>query len=102
MSEDHTQRVLANPLFKQLVTRRSRFAWTLSAIMLVVFYGYVLVVAFAPELLGQPMAEGMTLSIGVPVGAGIILLSWLLTAVYVKRANGEFEALNKQIIEELK
>lgn len=102
MAQDVTERVLANPAFQTLVRRRTRFAWTLTAIMLVVFYGYVMVVAFKPELLGVPMAEGMTLSIGFPIGAAIIILSWLLTAIYVRRANNEFEALTRKVIEELK
>lgn len=102
MQEDATQRILANPRFTELTKKRSRFAWTLSAIMLIVFYGYVMVVAFEPDLLAAKVSEGATLSIGIPIGAGIIILAWVLTAVYVTRANGEFEKLNREIIEESK
>jgi uncharacterized membrane protein (DUF485 family) len=70
--------------------------------MLIVFYGYVMVVAFKPELLAAKVADGATLSMGIPIGAAIIVLAWVLTAVYVTRANGEFEKLNRQIIEESK
>ncbi len=102
MQQDATQRILANPRFKELTTKRSRFAWLLSAIMLIVFYGYVMIVAFKPEMLAVKVSEGATLSVGIPIGAGIIILAWVLTAVYVVRANGEFEKLNREIIEESK
>lgn len=102
MQKDAYERILENPRFKELTSKRSRFAWLLSAIMLIVFYGYVLVVAFKPQLLAAKIAEGATLSIGVPIGAAIIILAWVLTTVYVARANGEFERLNREIIEDLK
>lgn len=102
MQEDAYARILANPRFLELTSKRSRFAWLLSAIMLVVFYGYVLVVAFRPDLLATKLHDGATLSVGVPIGAAIIVLAWLLTTIYVARANTEFERLNQQIIEELK
>lgn len=58
MSTEMYQRMKANPKFQDLVARRSRFAWTLAFIVLTMFYGFVLVVAFNPTSLGQPLAEG--------------------------------------------
>lgn len=102
MGQESVERILANPRFQELVAKRSRFAWTLSAIILAVFYGYILVVAFNPQVLAVPLGEGWTLTVGIPVGAGIIVLSFLLTWAYVARANGEFERLNREVLEELK
>lgn len=102
MDQDVVDRILANPRFQELTEKRSRFAWTLLGVLMVMFYGYVLVVAFAPALLATPIAPGMTLSIGFPIGAGIIITSWVLTAIYVSRANGEFEDLTRAVLEELK
>ncbi|SOD90664.1 DUF485 domain-containing protein [Caenispirillum bisanense] len=101
MGQESVERILANPRFQELVAKRSRFAWTLSAIILAVFYGYILVVAFNPQVLAVPLGEGWTLTVGIPVGAGIIVLSFLLTWAYVTRANGEFERLNREVLEEL-
>lgn len=102
MGQESVERILANPRFQELVAKRSRFAWMLSAIILTVFYGFILVVAFNPQILAVPLGEGWTLTVGIPVGASIIVLSFLLTWVYVTRANGEFERLNKEVLEELK
>lgn len=101
VGQESYERILANPRFQELTAKRSRFAWMLSAIMLVVFYGFILVVAFQPALLATPIGPGWTLSIGVPIGAGIVILAFLLTWIYVARANAEFEALNREVLEEL-
>ena len=65
MSTEMYQRMKANPKFQDLVARRSRFAWTLAFIVLTMFYGFVLVVAFKPTTLGQPLAEGSRWTVGV-------------------------------------
>jgi uncharacterized membrane protein (DUF485 family) len=74
-----------------LVRTRSRFAWSLSIVVLIVYFGFVGLVAFNKPLLGRSLFGGAT-SVGIPVGLGIILLSITLTAVYVRRANGAFDA----------
>jgi uncharacterized membrane protein (DUF485 family) len=100
MSAPIYQRVRENPKFQELVKRRTRFATMLSLIVLVAYYTFMMVVAFAPDVLRQPMAAGSTLTIGVPVGAMIIIVSWLLTGWYVQRANGEFDRINDELVRE--
>ena len=68
MSSETYERIRSNPKFQELVSRRSRLAWTLSAIVLVGFYGFVMLVAFAPALIGQRVAAGSTLTVGVAAG----------------------------------
>lgn len=102
MSETIYQRVRANPKFHELKARRSRFAWTLAAIVLVTYYSFMMVVAFAPATFTAKIAPGWTLSIGYPIVAGIIVGAWLLTGLYIRRANGEFEALTRDIVSEAK
>lgn len=93
--------ILSNPKYQELVSKRSKFAWTLSIVILVVYYAFVLVIAFDPALLGAKIGTGV-ISVGIPVGMGIIVLSFLLTGVYVRRANSEFEALTQEIKNSLK
>jgi uncharacterized membrane protein (DUF485 family) len=100
MSSAMYERMRANPKFQELVTKRSRFAWTLAAIVMVLFYGFVLVVAFSPAVLGQPVGEGSMLTVGVAVEAFMFVLFWVLTVVYVRRANTEFDSLNREIVKE--
>lgn len=100
MSEQIYDRIKKDPRFKDLQQRRGRFALILSIAVLTVYYGFIMVVAFAPEKLATPLAEGMTTSVGIPIGAAIIIFSWITTGIYVRRANSEFDAINKQIVED--
>jgi uncharacterized membrane protein (DUF485 family) len=102
MSDSITcERVRNNPKFHELVRKRSRLALILSVIVLAAYYGFMMVVAFAPHLLHAPLTQGASLTIGVPVGAGIIVVSWLLTGLYSYFANGAFETLNNDVVREV-
>ena len=96
------ERIRSNPKFLQLVSSRSRLAWSLSAAVLGTYYAFMLVVAFAPQWLHAPLGEHRMLTLGMPVGAAIIVFSWLLTGWYVYRANTRFDALGAAILEESK
>ena len=98
MSSAIYQRMRSNPRFDELVARRSRFAWLLAVTVLALFYGFVMLVAFAPGLLAAPVAEGSMLTVGVAAGLFMFVFFWLLTALYVRRANGQFDALTAEII----
>jgi uncharacterized membrane protein (DUF485 family) len=98
-SSDRTIHVLNHPRYRELVRKRGRFGWILAAIMLLAYFGYVLLIAFDKAFLGRPIGKGVT-SIGIPIGFGIILLGVLLTAIYVWRANREFDALLEVVLSE--
>ena len=93
-------RIRQDPKFAELVSKRTRLAIVLSLIVLVPYYTFMMITAFNPALLAQPISDGSIITIGWPVGAAIIIGSWLTTAVYVRRANGEFDKLNKEILHE--
>ena len=88
--------ILADPRYQRLLNRRGRFTWTLSIIMLVAYFGYVALIDFDKALLARPIGGGVT-SLGIPVGVGIILLGILLTGIYVRRANREFDPMVKAL-----
>ncbi len=101
MQSDLVEKVRNNPQYQQLTAKRSVFAWTLAIIMLAAYYAYILVVAFAPASLGQTLSGGTT-TIGIPIGVAIIVFSFILTGIYVWRANTEFDELTRQIKEAVK
>ena len=100
MHDDIYKKIAQDPRFQQLVRRRNRLAWMLSFAILALYFTFILVIAFAPELLGQPIADGSITTLGIPAGIGIILSAFVLTGIYVHRANKEFDHLNRAIIEE--
>lgn len=96
-SVDHIRN---NPKFAELVKKRTVFAWTLSIIVLVIYFGFIGIIAFDKAWLGTPLAAGSVTTIGFPIGVAVILSAIILTGIYVYRANGEFDEINRQIIEE--
>ncbi|ARE42373.1 Putative membrane protein, clustering with ActP (plasmid) [Rhodovulum sp. P5] len=100
MPETVYARVKQDPRFDELTRRRGRFAVTLSVLVLVVYYSFIMVVAFRPDWLAQPIADGFTTTLGIPIGVAIIIGAWLTTGIYVRRANTEFDRLNDQIVKD--
>lgn len=98
-NELSANKIRSNPKYAELVRKRSKFAWALSALVLVIYYGFILIIAFAPKFLGTPISAGSVTTIGFPIGVGVILSAIALTGVYVYRANGEFDDLTKDLIE---
>lgn len=88
-----------HPDFIQLVRRKQRLTWSLTLCMLAIYYGFVLVMAFLPETLGRSVSGGVT-SVGIPVAIAIILLSFVLTAYYVRTTNRDLDPLTAKLLQE--
>ncbi|MFM2341263.1 MAG: hypothetical protein RLZZ592_916 [Pseudomonadota bacterium] len=100
MADPVVARIRANPKYAELKSKRSGFGWLLTLLMMVVYYGYIALIAFDKELLGQRIGEGVT-TLGVPIGLGVIIFTVLITGFYVRRANDEFDRLTKEILQEV-
>ena len=98
-SHDYNQ-LLRSPQFQELVRQRTRFAWTLSIAMLVIYFGFILLVAFAKPLLASKIGDGVT-SLGIILGLGVIVSAFVLTGIYVQRANSRFDELTRRLTREL-
>jgi uncharacterized membrane protein (DUF485 family) len=101
MNQDVFDRVKGDRRFRELVAKRTRFAWMLSAAMLVIYFGFIFIIAFAPKSLGTPIGSGVT-TIGIPLGLFVIVSAFVLTGIYVHRANTEFDAITREIVEDIK
>lgn len=102
MQQEIVDKVKNNPKYHELVTKRTRFAWILSIIMLVIYYAFILVIAFKPTLLATKISPDSVITLGIPIGILIIISAFVLTGIYVWRANSEFDLLIQQIKEDLK
>ena len=99
MENDMAAKIAANPKYQKLVGTRSSFGWILTMIMMVVYYGYIAIIAFNKEMLAARLGEGV-MTVGIPVGFGVIVFTILITGFYVRRANSEFDQLTREIVEE--
>ena len=100
MLDEVAARVEANPKYHKLVSMRSSYSIIMTILVMVVYYGYILLVAFDKEWLATKIGAGMVTSIGIPLGVGVIVATIILTNIYVRRANTEFDSLNAEIIKE--
>ena len=96
MDQTSLTRIENDPNYLKLVSERKSLGWTLTIITLVMYYGYIAVVAFAPSLIALPLAGSITL--GIVLGVALILASILLTGIYVLRANSEYDDLTSAIV----
>ena len=92
METNIAQRIARDPNYQKLRTTRNRLGWTLTALMMIVYYGFILLVAFDKPFLAQRMGEGV-MTLGIPIGFGVIVFTVVITAFYVNRANSEFDDL---------
>ena len=101
MNNDLVQKIKSNPKYQELVSKRSSFSLKLSIFVLAMFYAYILVIAFNKDLLATKLGDGV-MTAAFPIGAAIIVISFMTTLIYVRRANSEFEDLTNQIKEDVK
>ena len=102
MSQNSTQvKIRSNPKFAELVGKRTRFAVILSLLVLVPYYTFMFLVSTQPQIFAAKISEGSVITIGWPIAALIVIGGWLLTGVYINRANGEFDDMTEKLRKEV-
>ncbi len=100
MEDDLVKKIKSNPKYQKLVSVRSSYGWTLTWIMMAVYYGFILLIAFDKELLSAKMGAGV-MTWGMPIGLFVIVFTVIITGIYVRRANSEFDDLTAEIRKEV-
>ena len=99
MIDPMVERIRTNPKYQELRRKRNSFGWMLTALMMVVYYGYIALIAFNKPFLAQPIGSGVT-TIGIPIALGVIIFTIAITGIYVRRANAEYDRLTAEILRE--
>lgn len=97
MKKEQVEAIKNDPNFQELVSKRSKFGWRLTIAMLIVYFSFILTIAFYPSALGTPLSPDTVTTVGIPVGIIIIIFAFILTGIYVRRANSEFDELTEKI-----
>ena len=100
MNDPLVAKIQANPRYQELKRKRNAFGWTLTILMLVVYYGHIGLIAFDKEFLAKPLGTGVT-TLGIPIALGVIIFTVLITGIYVRRANTEYDAMTQQILKDV-
>ena len=99
MDPELVARIANDPSYQALKTKRTSFGWWLTLAMMIAYYGFILLVAFNKSFLSQKLGAGV-MTMGIPIGFGLIVFTIAITAYYVNRANREFDALSDAIAKE--
>ncbi|DAB30190.1 MAG TPA: hypothetical protein CFH84_05330 [Sulfurimonas sp. UBA12504] len=102
MNKDLVEKIKNDPNYQELVSKRTSFSLKLTIAMLVVYFAFILTIAFDPTLLGTPISEGSVTTVGIPVGMAVIIFAFVITGIYTKRANSEFDDLTNKIKDAVK
>ena len=97
MQSNYIEPVKNHPKFKQLQKERKKLALILSLLVLIVYFSFILTIAFEPTFLAQTISEDSVITIGIPLGISVIIFSFLMTGVYVYFANRQFDEYTKEI-----
>lgn len=96
MQAELAQRIAAHPKYQELKAKRTSLGWWLTLAMMVVYYGFIMLVAFNKPFLASKLGAGV-MTMGMPIGLGVIVFTIVITAIYVKRANSEYDDLTDAI-----
>ena len=96
MEDDLVRRIASHPRYQELKDKRTSFGMWLTLAMMVVYFGFILLVAFNKPFLATRLGEGV-ITYAMPIGFGVIVFTVLITVIYVRRANSEFDSLAEQI-----
>jgi uncharacterized membrane protein (DUF485 family) len=100
MATTTTERIRANPKFLEMVSTRNNYSIVMTIMMMVVYFGYILLIAFNKPFLATKLSAGAVTSVGIPMGLGVLVFTIVITAIYVRKANTEFDALKDEVIKE--
>ena len=101
MKEELVDRIESNPKYQELVSKRNSLGIKLGIFVLVMFYAFILTIAFNKEVLAVKVGDGLT-TIAFPIALAILVISFITTLIYVRKANGEFEDLTNDIKDDVK
>jgi len=97
MQSNYIEPVKNHPKFKQLQKERKKLAFILSLLVLVVYFSFILTIAFEPSFLAQTISKDSVITIGIPIGIFVIIFSFVMTGIYVYFSNRQFDAYTKEI-----
>ncbi len=97
--QHYYRRIYDDPKFQELEKKLGIFSWSLTIIILICYFGFIMVIAFFPRIFAQTISVNSTITWGILIGLSIIVISFLLTGFYVYRANNEFDLISKEIID---
>jgi uncharacterized membrane protein (DUF485 family) len=94
-----TQEILEDKDFRSLSSQKFTISTILTILELVLYFGFIALIAFNKPFLSQKLSGAIT--IGIPIAVGTIILSWIFTGIYIRWANNTYDVLVKKVKEKI-
>ena len=94
-----TQEILEDKDFQSLSSQKFTISTILTILELVLYFGFIALIAFNKPFLSQKLSGAIT--IGIPIAVGTIILSWIFTGIYIRWANNTYDVLVKKVKEKI-
>jgi len=101
MSKIRKEDILNDPDFQQLSSQKDTISLILTVLELVLYFGFIYLVAEHKTFLAQKMSAGGAATIGIPIAVGTIVVSWIFTGIYIWWANSKYDEMVKRVIEKV-
>jgi uncharacterized membrane protein (DUF485 family) len=101
MSTKSVQQILEDPEFLKLVRQKNAVSLILTVVQLVIYFGFIGLIAYNKPYLATKIADGSAITVGIPIAVGVIIVSWLLTGVYIWWANNTYDPMVKRVKERM-
>jgi uncharacterized membrane protein (DUF485 family) len=101
MSPKSAHELLEDPEFKSLAKQKNTISLILTILELVVYFGFIALVAYNKPFLARKISDGSAITIGIPIAVGAIFVSWLFTGVYIYWANTKYDVMVKSVKERM-
>jgi uncharacterized membrane protein (DUF485 family) len=97
MSPKTAHQILDDPEFLKLVRQKNAVTVILTIVELVLYFGFIALIAYNKPFLAEKISEGSSITVGIPIAVGVIFISWILTGIYVLWANNKYDAMVKGV-----
>ena len=101
MDEGQIKQGMSHPEFQSMAKRKTSLGLTFSIITLIVWFGYLLLVGFDPDMFAAPLSAGSTIPVGFYIVVAIMIFVPVITWIYVSKANGEFDTMTRKVIDDI-
>lgn len=101
LSDAQVNQVLNHPHFIEMARKKSGLSRLFTIITIAMYFAYIITLGINPSLFATPVSAGSTTTWGIYLGLAVILISIMLTGIYVHKANGEFDTLTQQVVQDI-
>ncbi|WP_457626222.1 DUF485 domain-containing protein [Persephonella sp.] len=102
MKKEELKKILQDSEFQSLIKKVTTVSLIFTAAIMIVYYSFILLLAYGKEFLSRPLSEGSATTVGIPIGIGVIIAAWVLTGLYVYWANKDYDPMVKKLREKFR